>query len=69
MKLKQCVFAVLACLTVSVLADDKPYTVVDGYKVDAKTMEGFRTWRAAACDRCHGAVSYTHLTLPTILRV
>ena len=34
---------------------DKLYTVVDGYKVDANTMEGFRTWRAAACDRCHGA--------------
>jgi len=34
---------------------DKPYKVVDGYKVDAKTMTGFRTWRAAACDRCHGA--------------
>ena len=33
----------------------KPYTVVDGYKVDAKTMNGFRAWRAAACDRCHGA--------------
>lgn len=32
-----------------------PYTVVDGNKVDAKTMTGFRTWRAAACDRCHGA--------------
>jgi mono/diheme cytochrome c family protein len=47
--------AVLACLTASALADDKPYTVVDGYKVDAKTMDGFRTWRAAACDRCHGA--------------
>ncbi|MBK1687192.1 c-type cytochrome [Rubrivivax gelatinosus] len=31
------------------------YTVVDGYKVDAFTMKGFRTWRAAACDRCHGA--------------
>lgn len=31
------------------------YTVVDGYKVDAETMKGFRTWRAAACDRCHGA--------------
>lgn len=31
------------------------YTVVDGYKVDPATMEGFRTWRAAACDRCHGA--------------
>jgi len=36
-------------------ASDKLYTVVDGYKVDANTMEGFRTWRAAACDRCHGA--------------
>jgi mono/diheme cytochrome c family protein len=35
---------------------DKPlYTVVDGYKVDSKTMDGFRAWRAAACDRCHGA--------------
>src|SRR6476661_6362357 len=32
-----------------------PYKVVDGYKVDAYTMKGFRTWRAAACDRCHGA--------------
>jgi mono/diheme cytochrome c family protein len=31
------------------------YTVVDGYKVDSKTMDGFRAWRAAACDRCHGA--------------
>lgn len=31
------------------------YKVVDGTKVDAKTMEGFRTWRTAACDRCHGA--------------
>ena len=29
--------------------------VVDGYKVDTYTMTGFRTWRAAACDRCHGA--------------
>jgi len=29
--------------------------VVDGYKVDHETMEGFRTWRAAGCDRCHGA--------------
>jgi len=33
----------------------KLYTVVDGYKVDHNTMEGFRAWRAAACDRCHGA--------------
>jgi len=33
----------------------KLYTVVDGYKVDSNTMNGFRAWRAAACDRCHGA--------------
>ena len=31
------------------------YTVVDGTKVDAKTLDGFKIWRAAACDRCHGA--------------
>jgi mono/diheme cytochrome c family protein len=31
------------------------YKVVDGYKVDAETYKGFQTWRAAACDRCHGA--------------
>ena len=31
------------------------YTVVDGTKVDPNTLQGFRTWRAAACDRCHGA--------------
>jgi mono/diheme cytochrome c family protein len=36
-------------------AGGKLYTVVEGYKVDAETMKGFRTWRAAACDRCHGA--------------
>ena len=30
------------------------YKVVDGFKVDHETMQGFRTWRAAACDRCHG---------------
>ncbi|GAP33934.1 cytochrome c [Piscinibacter sakaiensis] len=36
-------------------AQDKPYTVQDGYKVDAETMKGFRAWRQAACDRCHGA--------------
>jgi mono/diheme cytochrome c family protein len=36
--------------------DGKPlYKVVDGYKVDPETMKGFRAWRAAACDRCHGA--------------
>ena len=37
------------------LAQPQLYKVVDGYKVDENTMKGFRTWRAAACDRCHGA--------------
>lgn len=37
-------------------SDAKPYgEVVDGTKVNSSVMEGFRTWRASACDRCHGA--------------
>lgn len=39
----------------SAAAGTRLYTVVDGYKVDANTMNGFRAWRAGACDRCHGA--------------
>jgi mono/diheme cytochrome c family protein len=45
----------LACTSQAFAADAQPYTVVDGYKVDAETLKGFRAWRAAACDRCHGA--------------
>jgi mono/diheme cytochrome c family protein len=49
----------LALLAGAATADERVqtdlYTVVDGTKVDANTMQGFRTWRAAACDRCHGA--------------
>jgi mono/diheme cytochrome c family protein len=49
----------LACVAATVgknaVAASTPYTVVDGYKVDPLTLTGFRTWRAAACDRCHGA--------------
>jgi mono/diheme cytochrome c family protein len=36
-------------------ADAPPYTVTDGYKVDAATMTGFRVWREANCAACHGA--------------
>ena len=35
--------------------EESVYTVQDGNKVDAKTLEGWRTWRVMACDRCHGA--------------
>jgi mono/diheme cytochrome c family protein len=50
--------AILMALTLQAAQaeGDKPlYQVVDGDKVDAFTMQGFRTWRQAACDRCHGA--------------
>ena len=45
----------LSAAAATAQTDPPLYTVVDGYKVDAETMKGFRTWRAAACDRCHGA--------------
>ena len=32
-----------------------PYTVRDGNKVDPQTLAGWKTWRALACERCHGA--------------
>jgi mono/diheme cytochrome c family protein len=36
-------------------ANDAPYTVQDGDKVDERTLMGWKTWRALACERCHGA--------------
>jgi len=45
----------LAGLEAGQAADDKPYQVADGNKVDKVTLEGWRTWRALACERCHGA--------------
>ena len=49
----------LLALGTAAFAEDRVqtdlYTVVDGTKVDDKTLQGFKTWRAAACDRCHGA--------------
>jgi cytochrome c553 len=45
----------VAALSAQAQQQKPPYAVVDGYKVDENTMKGFRAWRAAACDRCHGA--------------
>lgn len=43
-------------LTSSALAADAaPYKVEQGNKVDAQTLSGWKTWRAMACERCHGA--------------
>ena len=30
------------------------YKVYDGNKVDPDTLNGWKTWRAMACERCHG---------------
>lgn len=53
---------VLGFVTTGVLAsnpsladDSKLYQVEEGRKVDATTLGGWRTWRALACERCHGA--------------
>mgnify|MGYP006216126367 CR=1 FL=1 len=56
------VFALSAVVVAGVLASSRlvaggtpPYEVMDGRKVDAATLSGWRTWRALACERCHGA--------------
>jgi mono/diheme cytochrome c family protein len=47
----------ILCAATVVAADPgpPPYTVQDGSKVDQKTLDGWKTWRALACERCHGA--------------
>ena len=56
MKFKILFYAGLFLASIMAIADDKPpYTVVDGDKVDANTLAGWKTWRAMACERCHGA--------------
>ena len=51
----RCVLVIFACAAAQAQIQGNLYTVVDGYKVDGETMKGFRTWRSAGCDRCHGA--------------
>jgi mono/diheme cytochrome c family protein len=57
--MRRYVMAILLAVTIggmSVSADEaKLYTVKEGTKVDAKTLGGWKTWRALACERCHGA--------------
>lgn len=36
-------------------SDSSLYKVEGGDKVDQKTLDGWKTWRALACERCHGA--------------
>ena len=39
----------------AVADEPTPYAVVGGNAVDKTTYAGWRTWRALACERCHGA--------------
>ena len=53
-------FVAINITAVCVSAADAPagdglYQVQDGTKVDEKTLKGWKTWRALACERCHGA--------------
>jgi mono/diheme cytochrome c family protein len=58
---KLLIVALLIASSAAVAADASsaatatPYTVKEGNKVDAKTLQGWKTWRALACERCHGA--------------
>lgn len=52
---KQLAAVVLAALASTAMAQEAPYKVADGNKVDAKTLNGWKVWRQAACERCHGA--------------
>jgi mono/diheme cytochrome c family protein len=52
---RKSLLALTLLATTGVWAQTPPlYQVTEGYKVDANTLKGFRTWRQAACDRCHG---------------
>jgi mono/diheme cytochrome c family protein len=55
MKTKMIVAAMaVAFSAAAVAADEAPYKVAEGNKVDANTMAGWRLWRQMACERCHG---------------
>jgi mono/diheme cytochrome c family protein len=54
----------------SLHADEaKLYEVKDGNKVDAKTLMGWKTWRALACERCHGAAQEGLVGPPLVERL
>ena len=55
-----CVLTAALCIAgagavANVQAAEPLYKVVDGNKVDGQTLNGWRTWRSLACERCHGA--------------
>jgi cytochrome c553 len=57
MALLTTVLAITAVVVARTVSADETnlYTVKEGNKVDPKTLNGWKTWRALACERCHGA--------------
>ena len=45
---KQLAAVVLAALASTAMAQEAPYKVAEGNKVDAKTLNGWKVWRQAA---------------------
>ena len=62
------VFA-LAGLAPGQAADDKLYQVAGGNKVDKATLEGWRTWRALACEQKNGLRASVSPHSPTAIRI
>ncbi|WP_407935945.1 c-type cytochrome [Cupriavidus necator] len=60
-RISMVMFALLACTACEAQSKTEAaqpaavYTVSEGNKVDANTLQGWKTWRAMACERCHGA--------------
>lgn len=60
MRIDALVSAIVLCSAALVLArsttaDEPTRQAAANTKPGANTMEGWRTWRALACERCHGA--------------
>ena len=55
--MKRTLMVLALVLSSASVADDATqlYHVQEGNKVDPKTLIGWKTWRALACERCHGA--------------
>jgi len=65
-----CAALLLTVLGAPASAQDKTaplYTVQEGYKVDANTMKGFRTWRAAACRPLPTAANQEGMVGPSLV--
>ena len=51
---RQAVMLMLMTSAHMATAQTTPYQVQGGNKVDDATLAGWRAWRNAACERCHG---------------